>query len=442
MEPTKGSVVMGTSRSSRSGSNGGSNSSNPSASSISTMPNGAKKKVYPNGSTYIGALNEKGRRHGKGIMLFKDGKYEGGWKNGKQHGRGKYVWNSGSTYDGYWKTGKFDGMGTYTWPSGAAYMGTWTKGKKNGQGTFIWANGTKYEGAFVDDKKNGIGEYVSGTDGTRYFGEYVNEQMEGWGTYLFPDGARFVGQFKNNNFDGVGTYTTPDGTCYVGQFKNDQRHGVGLLKPPHLGVFKVRYLAGKIVEHQDVVGWLRELGCEKYVELFQKEDITFDVLAKMTESDLQKLGISEYGKRRKLVDAIAELPRVQDPDFIVKHRLASAQQSNEVVQEDMAIDFPQDEQYADLGDNILLAEAGDGDEAGVELSKESSDSPRGSHNGHNEEGRRSLNNHFLEGGFHPLPIPKYREIKQNELRIEKRPIGRRSGEFRFFIQGRRVGRKR
>lgn len=67
---------------------------------VSTLPNGAKKKVYANGSTYVGALNDKGRRHGTGNMAFKDGKYEGGWKNGKQHGRGKYIWTSGSTYDG------------------------------------------------------------------------------------------------------------------------------------------------------------------------------------------------------------------------------------------------------------------------------------------------------------------------------------------------------
>ena len=147
---------------------------------VSTLPNGAKKKVYSNGSTYIGSLNEKGRRHGAGVMMFKDGKYEGGWKNGKQHGRGKYAWNSGSTYEGttmnlsgsgltlilfvgYWKVGKFDGFGTYTWPSGASYAGEWKKGKKNGHGRFLWSNGTKYEGDFMDDKKHGVGDYVSGS---------------------------------------------------------------------------------------------------------------------------------------------------------------------------------------------------------------------------------------------------------------------------------------
>jgi hypothetical protein len=85
--------------------------------------------------------------------------------------------------------------------------------------------------------------YLGVADGTKYYGEYENDKMHGQGTYLFPDGARFVGEFRNNNFEGFGTYTTPDGTCYVGEFKNDQRHGVGLLKPPHLGVFKVRYVA-------------------------------------------------------------------------------------------------------------------------------------------------------------------------------------------------------
>jgi len=59
-----------------------------------------RKKVYPNGSTYVGGLDAKGRRHGRGAMVFKDGTYEGEWRHGKQHGNGTYVWSSGSRYEG------------------------------------------------------------------------------------------------------------------------------------------------------------------------------------------------------------------------------------------------------------------------------------------------------------------------------------------------------
>ncbi|KAL6079948.1 Receptor-interacting serine/threonine-protein kinase 3 [Balamuthia mandrillaris] len=317
------------------------------------------KKVYANGSTYIGSLNAKGRRNGQGKMIFKDGQYEGSWKNGKQHGFGTYVWTSGSKYEGEWKEGKFHGQGTYTWPSGASYTGDWANGRKNGQGKFTWANGTKYEGQFLDDMKHGMGDYVSGTDGTKYFGEYKNDQMHGQGTYLFPDGARYVGEFRNNNFEGRGTYTTPDGTSYTGEFSEDQRHGVGLLKPPHLGCFKVRYVNGKIVEHQDMVGWLKENNCGKYAELFKKEDVTFDVLAEMTDKDLRDLGVVEFGKRRKLLNAIAQLP--------IKPRTASSSSSMKDSSSDTEeledgadlIASSQGELYGDLGDSLVLEQPSD-----------------------------------------------------------------------------------
>ncbi len=67
---------------------------------ISLTSDGEKKKVYANGSTFVGGLDERGRRHGQGMMQFKDGTYDGSWKNGKQHGWGKYEWNSGSAYEG------------------------------------------------------------------------------------------------------------------------------------------------------------------------------------------------------------------------------------------------------------------------------------------------------------------------------------------------------
>lgn len=48
-----------------------------------------------------------------------------------------------------------------------------------------------------------------------------------------------------------------------------------------------------------------------YTDTFLKEAITFDVLPKMTDHDLQQLGIKELGKRKKLLAAITELPNIE-----------------------------------------------------------------------------------------------------------------------------------
>jgi class 3 adenylate cyclase len=59
----------------------------------------------------------------------------------------------------------------------------------------------------------------------------------------------------------------------------------------------------------DVSTWLRELGLAGYAQAFRANDIDADVLRRLTADDLIALGISSIGHRRKLLDAIAELPR-------------------------------------------------------------------------------------------------------------------------------------
>ncbi len=50
--------------------------------------------------------------------------------------------------------------------------------------------------------------------------------------------------------------------------------------------------------------WLKEQGLEQHTNLFADNDIDFDILADLTESDLEKLGLS-LGHRRKLLKALA-----------------------------------------------------------------------------------------------------------------------------------------
>jgi class 3 adenylate cyclase len=57
----------------------------------------------------------------------------------------------------------------------------------------------------------------------------------------------------------------------------------------------------------DVAAWLRGLGLEQYAQLFRDNDIDGEILCGMTAEDLKELGISSFGHRRRLLNAITAL---------------------------------------------------------------------------------------------------------------------------------------
>src|ERR1700694_1387946 len=57
----------------------------------------------------------------------------------------------------------------------------------------------------------------------------------------------------------------------------------------------------------DVAAWLRGLGLEQYAQLFRDNDIDGAVLCGMTAEDLKELGVSSFGHRRRLFNAIIAL---------------------------------------------------------------------------------------------------------------------------------------
>ena len=58
---------------------------------------------------------------------------------------------------------------------------------------------------------------------------------------------------------------------------------------------------------QQIADWLQRLGLGPYAERFAENDIDFSVLPYLTDTDLEKIGVS-LGHRRKILAAIAELP--------------------------------------------------------------------------------------------------------------------------------------
>ncbi len=57
----------------------------------------------------------------------------------------------------------------------------------------------------------------------------------------------------------------------------------------------------------DIAAWLRGLGLEQYGQLFRDNDIDGEILCGMTAEDLKELGISSFGHRRRLLNAITAL---------------------------------------------------------------------------------------------------------------------------------------
>src|SRR6202008_3756801 len=66
-------------------------------------------------------------------------------------------------------------------------------------------------------------------------------------------------------------------------------------------------LLGAEDHRMDVAAWLYGLGLEQYAQLFRDNDIDGEILCGMTAEDLKELGISSFGHRRRLLNAITDL---------------------------------------------------------------------------------------------------------------------------------------
>ena len=58
---------------------------------------------------------------------------------------------------------------------------------------------------------------------------------------------------------------------------------------------------------QQVMEWLQSLGLSEYADRFAENDIDFSILPELTDQDLEKIGVTSLGHRRKILKAIAAL---------------------------------------------------------------------------------------------------------------------------------------
>ncbi|XP_052825972.1 alsin isoform X1 [Octopus bimaculoides] len=185
----------------------------------------------------------KGKLHGFGEMKWPDGRrYIGKFKNGLQHGNGKYIVpksDSEEIYEGCWKEGKMNGLGSVMYPNGDRYQGYFKDGQKFGhgvlrQGKHMSSVASVYIGEWMADKRNGYGVLDDVLRGEKYMGMWQDDQKHGGGIVVTLDGMYFEGNFVQGKLSGFGLMLTDDDSCYEGEFSGiTQLNGKGTLRLPN-----------------------------------------------------------------------------------------------------------------------------------------------------------------------------------------------------------------
>ncbi|GHT94586.1 hypothetical protein FACS1894122_11370 [Alphaproteobacteria bacterium] len=130
---------------------------------------------------YSGSLNIDNLPCGKGKLILKDGSvYEGDFSRGKLNGKGKMTYANGIVYKGDFVMVELNGTGKVTFADGRYvkgnyYEGDFKDGYPHGKGKRTYYDDeTIYEGEFVKGKPHGNGKMTCGTSGTVDEGEFVD----------------------------------------------------------------------------------------------------------------------------------------------------------------------------------------------------------------------------------------------------------------------------
>ncbi|XP_043341674.1 MORN repeat-containing protein 1 isoform X3 [Cervus canadensis] len=157
---------------------------------------------------YRASVGKGGRRTGYGVYVYPNSffRYEGEWRGGKKHGRGKLLFKDGSYYEGDFVDGEITGEGCRHWAL-------------TGHGCLVDADGQVYLGSFHDNKRHGRGRMIF-RNGDEYEGNWVRDQRQGHGMLRLVDGSTYEGQWHSDVFSGQGSMAHCSGVIYRGMWIN------------------------------------------------------------------------------------------------------------------------------------------------------------------------------------------------------------------------------
>ena len=120
--------------------------------------------------------------------------YKGQWENGRYHGKGILIDESGSEYVGEFVKGRMHGYGIKKYHNGAIFEGEFKNGKRF-NGTYFFTNGGKYIGEWKDGKRHGEGIYIN---------KYGIEEQQSWN-----EGSPYNEELEWNLNDTIGASIIP-----------------------------------------------------------------------------------------------------------------------------------------------------------------------------------------------------------------------------------------
>lgn len=201
---------------------------------------------FPTGSIYEGEV-KNGLRDGYGVYeCTKKGiRYEGNWRRGLKHGKGKLI-KSDMIYEGEWIDGVINGKGKCRWiKNNNYYDGMFKNALLNGNGFFVWTEtNEKYCGGWLDNSQNGIGMQIWYEPKgelkllrNRYIGEWKKGKRNGYGVFFYANGSKYEGYWENDEKKGFGIFSFLDRTQAIGIFNKDKIvTPINIDKPPNASI--------------------------------------------------------------------------------------------------------------------------------------------------------------------------------------------------------------
>ncbi|GCB66197.1 hypothetical protein scyTo_0013550 [Scyliorhinus torazame] len=135
---------------------------------------------------YVGGVKQQ-LRDGFGLYVYPNSffQYEGEWAKGKKHGIGKFLMKDGSYYEGEFLNGEIEGNGVRYWAaSGNEYCGQFSQGEIHGYGVMKYFNGARYEGEFHYGARTGHGAMID-NEGQVYRGSFHSNKRQGEGELFY-----------------------------------------------------------------------------------------------------------------------------------------------------------------------------------------------------------------------------------------------------------------